>query len=38
MQGTEQNLGIPQDWLDDFEAARRRPLAVRMRYAFIKRN
>ena len=26
---------IPADWLADFEAARRRPLALRMRYAFI---
>lgn len=27
---------IPQDLWDEFEAARRRPLAQRMRYAFIK--
>ena len=27
---------IPAEWLADFEAAARRPLAVRMRYAFIK--
>ena len=27
---------IPPDWLADFEAAARRPLAQRMRYAFIK--
>jgi hypothetical protein len=26
---------IPADWLADFEAAARRPLAQRMRYAFI---
>ena len=26
---------IPADWLADFEAASRRPLPVRMRYAFI---
>ena len=26
---------IPAEWLADFEAARRRPLALRMRYAFI---
>jgi hypothetical protein len=26
---------IPQEWLDEFEAAARRPLATRMRYAFI---
>jgi hypothetical protein len=28
--------GIPADWLADFEAASRRPLALRMRYAFIR--
>jgi hypothetical protein len=27
---------IPGDWLADFEAAARRPLAQRFRYAFIK--
>ena len=27
---------IPPDWLAEFEAAERRPLAARMRYAFIK--
>lgn len=27
---------IPRDWLADFEAAARRPLAQRFRYAFIK--
>lgn len=27
---------IPRDWLAEFEAAARRPLPVRMRYAFIK--
>lgn len=26
---------IPSDWLADFEAAARRPLALRVRYAFI---
>ena len=26
---------IPADWLADFEAASRRPLPLRMRYAFI---
>ena len=26
---------IPADWLADFEAASKRPLALRMRYAFI---
>ncbi len=29
-------MGIPPDWLDEFEAAARRPLALRFRYAFIK--
>jgi hypothetical protein len=28
-------LDIPADWLAEFEAAARRPLALRMRYAFI---
>ena len=27
---------IPKDWLEEFEAAARRPLEQRMRYAFIK--
>jgi hypothetical protein len=27
---------IPREWLDEFEAARTRPLATRFRYAFIK--
>jgi len=27
--------GIPADWLADFDAAARRPLPLRMRYAFI---
>ena len=27
---------IPREWLQDFEAAARRPLRTRMRYAFIK--
>ncbi len=26
---------IPAEWLEEFEAAARRPLAMRMRYAFI---
>ena len=30
------NLDIPREWLDEFEAAARRPLATRMKYAFIK--
>jgi hypothetical protein len=28
--------GVPADWLAEFEAAARRPLPVRMRYAFIR--
>jgi hypothetical protein len=31
----EATVDIPQDLWEDFEAARRRPLAVRMRYSFI---
>ena len=31
----EQNA-IPAEWLAEFEAAARRPLAQRMKYAFIK--
>ena len=27
---------IPREWLDEFEAASRRPLELRLRYAFIK--
>ena len=27
---------IPKEWLEEFEAAARRPLEVRLRYAFIK--
>jgi hypothetical protein len=32
----EESRGIPQDWRAEFEAASRRPLALRMRYAFIR--
>jgi len=28
--------GIPPDWLEEFEAAARRPLETRFRYSFIK--
>jgi len=31
--GTEE---IPQEWLDEFKAAARRPLKLRFRYAFIR--
>ena len=27
---------IPQEWLDEFEAAARRPLKIRLNYSFIK--
>ncbi len=30
------NPPIPADWLEEFEAAARRPLETRMRYAFIR--
>lgn len=29
------DLDIPREWLEEFDAAARRPLALRMRYAFI---
>ena len=28
--------GIPREWLEEFEAAARRPLEMRFRYAFIR--
>jgi hypothetical protein len=33
---SESESSITQDWLEEFEAAARRPLEMRMRYAFIK--
>lgn len=30
------DVKIPQEWLEEFEAAARRPLEQRMRYAFIR--
>jgi hypothetical protein len=30
------NPGIRQDWFEEFEAARKRPLEQRWKYAFIK--
>jgi hypothetical protein len=34
---TETQLStIPLEWLEEFDAAARRPLALRMKYAFIK--
>ena len=35
MEPTNITSAIDADWLADFEAAARRPLALRMRYAFI---
>lgn len=34
--GGNDNADIPADWLAEFEAAARRPLKTRFRYAFIK--
>ncbi len=31
-----ETTSIPGDWLEEFEAAARRPLATRFRYAFIR--
>jgi hypothetical protein len=36
MGSNAQELDIPADWLAEFEAAARRPLALRWRYAFIR--
>jgi hypothetical protein len=33
---TSESDGIPPEWLEEFEAAARRPLEMRMRYAFIR--
>lgn len=32
----EQKQEMPAEWLEEFDAAARRPLKMRMRYAFIK--
>ena len=32
----ERPVSIPNDWLEEFEAAARRPLPLRFRYAFVK--
>jgi hypothetical protein len=34
--GARETSTIPADWLAEFEAASRRPLELRFRYAFIK--
>ena len=33
--GNCESLDIPRDWLEEFEAAARRPLLLRWRYAFV---
>ena len=33
---TPKAADIPREWLEEFEAAARRPLKMRFRYAFIK--
>jgi hypothetical protein len=33
---TEASTGIPRDWLEEFEAAAKRTLPQRWKYAFIK--
>lgn len=35
MNSDQPDLDIPKEWLEEFEAAARRPLSVRMRYSFI---
>ena len=35
MDTTQPSASIPADWLADFDAARARPLPLRMKYAFI---
>jgi hypothetical protein len=34
--GSAVSAPVAQEWIDEFEAAARRPLRVRFRYAFIK--
>ena len=34
--GSRERATIPRDWLEEFDAAARRPLATRFRYAFIR--
>jgi hypothetical protein len=33
---TPEEVEIPKEWLEDFEAAARRPLKTRFKYSFIK--
>jgi hypothetical protein len=35
-QSAETEATIPREWLEEFEAAAKRPLEQRLRYAFIK--
>lgn len=35
-QVSDESPVIPEDWRQEFEAAARRPLALRLRYAFIR--
>jgi hypothetical protein len=35
MQDIRTSISIPADWLEEFEAAARRPLSTRWKYAFI---
>lgn len=35
MKDVAAKIDVPADWLEDFEAAARRPLALRWKYAFI---
>jgi hypothetical protein len=32
----QSKAAIPKEWLEEFEAAARRPLPVRMKYGFVK--
>ena len=34
-QGLRAHVEVPREWLEEFDAAARRPLEVRFRYAFI---
>ena len=36
MQDSSGSVHIPADWLEEFEAAARRPLSLRWKYAFIR--
>jgi len=35
MKDVTASINVPADWLEEFEAAARRPLATRWKYAFI---